>query len=430
MMPKTIAALQDLKAIELMGYNKVGDNTYPNLVPVLTGLSSEELQASCWHDTKKPFDDCPFLWKNFSNLGYRTIFAEDACSMTTFNYLKPGFRNPPTDYYLRPYCIAAEADIGNTHKLNSNLCLGTRKNFENLLQYTRKVSRTFAKDPYFAFFWQASLTHDFFNYPQLGDEAYSDFLIHLNQKRLLNNTALVMMSDHGMRWGEFRQTYQGRIEGSLPFVFIVLPDWWKEKYSGATMNFKRNTASLTTPYDLHETLLDLLNPEVIRNEMIRERSKALTEADLPRGISLFLTIPGHRTCSMAQIPEHWCMCHTSNNVAVDEPAVQNTTQYLVNKLNKLLKNYPQCSQLKLKNLLGAKMWSGNEEKEKDKSAPWIDYTVTLQTEPGGAIFEGSVRHRHNDTSNELVGSISRLNAYGKQSACVDDFNMRLYCYCY
>ena len=40
-------------------------------------------------------------------------------------------------------------------------------------------------------------------------------------------------------------------------------------------------------------------------------------------------------------------------------------------------------------------------------------TVTLQTELGGAIFERSVRHRHNDTSNELAGSISRLNAYGK-----------------
>ena len=38
---------------------------------------------------------------------------EDAPSIATFNYLKKGFLQEPTDYYLRPYSMAIEKDIKN-----------------------------------------------------------------------------------------------------------------------------------------------------------------------------------------------------------------------------------------------------------------------------------------------------------------------------
>ncbi|XP_015114956.1 uncharacterized protein LOC107039709 [Diachasma alloeum] len=428
MMPKTVKTLEALSAIEMLGYNKVGDNTYPNLVPVLTGLSTTELQTTCWNDTSKPFDDCPFIWKNFSTSGYRTIFAEDACSMTTFNYLKPGFHKPPTDYYLRPYCVAAENDIGNTRELNAHLCIGARKNFENLLSHSTKVARTFSKDAYFAFFWQASLTHDFFNYPQLGDVAYSRVINQFYEERLMENTALIVMSDHGIRWGEFRQTYQGRMEGSLPFVFLVLPKWWRERYPIAFANLRRNTGSLTTPFDLYETLGDLLKLEMIEEEQIRERTRMMNAFEdkkfLPRGISWFLPIPGHRTCDLAGIPGHWCMCHASSDIEFHHELVRNSTVFLIEELNSMLKKYPQCAELKMKKVMNAKIWKQAE----DANSPWADFTMTIETLPGNAIFEASIRHGI-DGTNKLVGSISRLNAYGTQSACVNDFNMRLYCYC-
>ncbi|XP_057325830.1 uncharacterized protein LOC130667915 [Microplitis mediator] len=434
MMPKTVKTLKSMGAIEMMGYNKVGDNTYPNLVPVLSGLSEKEFRLNCWNNTKLPFDKCPLMWKNFSEAGYRTIFAEDACAMTTFNYLKPGFRNQPTDYYFRPYCVAAENDIGNTHKLNADLCVGTRKTFDNLLNYTKKIVKEFNDDQYFAFFWEASLTHDFFNYPQLGDISYSETISDLNNKGYLNNTVLIVMSDHGMRWGEFRQTYQGRIEGSLPLMFIVLPEWWKLKFSLAFKNLQYNTASLTTPYDFHETLVDFLYPENINDDIIRNRNKYIDNNKLlPRGISWFLPIPEERNCSTAGIPGHWCMCHKSNNISHDDSAIKNATDFMINELNIMIKKYPQCLFLRLNKVIDAKVWSGHDGEDKDKDEekpiPWIDYTITVETSPGNAIFEASIRHDNNTGNSTLVGSIGRLNSYGKQSACVDDFTMRLYCYC-
>lgn len=92
LMPRTLGIIKELGAVELYGYNKVGDNTYPNLVPVLSGYSTQELERICRTKDDETFDNCPFIWNEFRARGYRTVFGEDACWMAIFHYLKPGFR--------------------------------------------------------------------------------------------------------------------------------------------------------------------------------------------------------------------------------------------------------------------------------------------------------------------------------------------------
>ena len=74
-MPRSYQFLiERMAAIEMKGYNKVGDNTFPNLVPLLTGLSDDELQHSCLgtsNSSDTTFDDCPFVWNIFRRNGYR-----------------------------------------------------------------------------------------------------------------------------------------------------------------------------------------------------------------------------------------------------------------------------------------------------------------------------------------------------------------------
>ncbi|XP_047357974.1 uncharacterized protein LOC124952324 isoform X1 [Vespa velutina] len=422
-MPKTVKILEDLKAAEMLGYTKVADNTYPNLVTVLSGLNTAELKKLCWQHEKKTFDECPFIWKTMSSAGYRTIFGEDACHMSIFNYLKPGFKIQPTDYYLRPFCVESENNIGNTNKLNANLCVGTRLTFENLLNYIEKVATTFANDLYFAFTWMASLTHDYLNFAQLGDEGYYRLLDVLSKKYLLNNTALIVMSDHGMRFGQFRQTFQGKMEDSLPFAFLALPQWWRNKYPVAWANMRRNTRSLTTPFDLHETLKDLADPRKVEEKSLRLRADLISSGKIPRGISFFLPIPNHRTCNMAGIPNNLCMCHKSKDISLNDMGVQNSVKYLMDVLNNMMAPYSLCAKLYLRTIKQAKVPINSNE------SSWIDYSIQFQTYPGEAIFEGMVRYRKDEKSYNLLGTIGRLNAYGNQSACMNDFNMRLYCYC-
>ena len=46
-LPKTVKLLNDLDVTELLGYNKVADETFPNLLSLLTGISKYNLNHEC-----------------------------------------------------------------------------------------------------------------------------------------------------------------------------------------------------------------------------------------------------------------------------------------------------------------------------------------------------------------------------------------------
>lgn len=87
-MPLTSQYLQEKRWIELRGYNKIGDNTFPNLMAILTGQNESVAQSRCKPQTPYGLDNCPFIWYNFKDAGYVTSFGEDYTSLSTFNYLK------------------------------------------------------------------------------------------------------------------------------------------------------------------------------------------------------------------------------------------------------------------------------------------------------------------------------------------------------
>lgn len=90
----------------------------------------------------------------------------------------------------------------------------------------------------------------------------------LNGDGHLSNTVVVFMSDHGIRWGSIRSTYQGQLEERLPFVVMALPKQFRQQYPKAFQNLKTNVRRLTTPFDLHETLNDFLDV----NKLIKMRN--------------------------------------------------------------------------------------------------------------------------------------------------------------
>lgn len=92
LMPRTLSKLKEMGALELYGYHKVGDNSYPNLVPMLSGYTYKEFQNLCIINHNETFEKCPLIWNEFSARGYRTIDAGDTCVVALFNYIKSGFR--------------------------------------------------------------------------------------------------------------------------------------------------------------------------------------------------------------------------------------------------------------------------------------------------------------------------------------------------
>ena len=172
------------------------------------------------------------------------------------------------------------------------------------------------------------MTHDFINYPTLMDRDLSELLGFMQHEKYLENTILFVLSDHGIRFGSFRQTtFQGMVEERLrkackvetimkslneflfslftAFLFAIFPKSFKQKYPLAVRNFKRNSRRLTTHFDVFETLKDLSNLDVnsLANEKLKTRAEDLKEREgnFPRGISLFLEMPNERTCDNAGI---------------------------------------------------------------------------------------------------------------------------------
>ncbi len=106
MLPGVVSLLKnDLQAVELKGYTKVGINSFPNLIPLLTSLSEGEMYSSCRPNNETlPLDMCQFIWKNYSDHNYLTAFIEDNPSSDS---LLGGFAKAPTDIYTRHWMLAA-----------------------------------------------------------------------------------------------------------------------------------------------------------------------------------------------------------------------------------------------------------------------------------------------------------------------------------
>lgn len=134
-MPKTEKYLRDKGWIGLKGYNKMGDNTFPNLMAILSGQDVGQSYSKCAPTEPYKLDKCPLIWYNFRNAGYVTAYGEDESVLNTFNYLKVGFVNPPTDYYLRPYVIAAENLLKFKKRFGAKYCTGPELSVERILDF-------------------------------------------------------------------------------------------------------------------------------------------------------------------------------------------------------------------------------------------------------------------------------------------------------
>ncbi|XP_013118242.2 uncharacterized protein LOC106095555 [Stomoxys calcitrans] len=424
-----------LNYVELWGYNKVGDNTYPNLIPALSGFDAEELDISCLGSPKVPnriYDKCSLIWKRFKDAGFKTIYGEDVGYLSLFNRQQAGFKKKPTDYYLRPLLMEMERYISSEKTVNVALCMGGRRTVDILLEYIRNLLPLMKNEKFFAFFWAVTMTHDLFNMPMLLDEDIKNLLATFDLQGVLNRTIVFLMSDHGIRWGSFRKTYQGMMEERLPLLIALYPSWFKQKYPEAITNLELNAKRLTTPFDLHATMLDLLDLRQIEKSRIKKRTVELNDPETStfRSISLFLPIPINRTCEQAGIASHWCSCHQRQELPTNDGRVQRAARYIVKLINDRLKDHPQCRVLYLNSIMDATVAQPHHKivKELGISDYSIDITLRLQTKPGLGLFESTVRMSTYGTA--LTGTISRINLYSSQSYCIDDYALKMFCYCH
>ncbi|XP_017032571.2 uncharacterized protein [Drosophila kikkawai] len=400
---------------KFFGYSRVGQDARANLMPFLSGFSSDEAesQTEAW------------LWERFRAQGYGTAYGEDSAEVlfTTRNEKKQ-FPSEPTEFYLPPVLLEMHSHSRYSLDLREMIyCTAGRQFQEVLRDFIAKLVPHMRQRPFFSFFWESQGVQEYYEFATQLDQPYMMLLKSLQEADILNNTILFLMSDHGLRAGDYRSSFQGMEEESQPLLLAIYPDWLKVKYPQAMENFERNSHSLVTPYDLHQTLRDITCLDQLQNSQIEQRNKTLQShlpENLPRGISLFLPIPEYRTCELAHIPSLFCFCRKHTEIPLDDGLVLRCSRFLVKSINQLTKPHSQCAELKLHSVVMAYFMDFGEES--------FDHELRLRvmTLPGHGEFEATVRV---SDALKLTSSISRVNPYQAQSHCVSDPRIKVLCFC-
>ncbi|GFR85353.1 adenosine kinase, partial [Elysia marginata] len=270
------------------------------------------------------------------------------------------------------------------------------------------------------------------------DEDLAIFLRNLTFSGYLNHTILILMADHGARFASIRKTQQGKLEERLPYFSIYFPPSFKAAYPKDVAQLRKNRKRLTTMFDVHETLHDLLDNSPHR----KSRTKG-------RGISLFKPIPLSRTCQEAGIEPHWCACLNWADASQDRMLKASAAKAVVNYLNSLTEiARDRCEKLSLYRVLtlarfvprdlvmAFKQAADKHGDLPDLSAPRTlrsEYLqVTLVTTPGQGQFEVTLTHSLRTGHFQVrADTISRINRYGNSSSCVAQHlpNLMQFCYC-
>lgn len=417
-LPKSHSFLETNDFINLKGYTKIGENTFPNLVSILTGKTKDEIYRNC-NPAKHELNSCEFIWDKFRKLGFITAYGEDETAIGTFNYQRTGFKQKPTDFYLRPYMLAAESL--KSFKVNSlTVCSGPENTGERIMSFVTDFAKIGKNYPKFGLFWINSFSHENINLPSSMDNTILKFLQNIYE--VLDNTFLIFLSDHGFRFDQFRWSNFGWFEDKLPFIYIYVPDTFKKKHKAEYLNLLDNGEKLTNPFDLHMTLQHLLKMSNATYEVTQ--STACTNCH-----SLFKPIDEKRTCQDAAISQQWCLCQEPIEVDKNTQIVKQAANYIVSEVNNLVQSSNKsktCAYYYLKTVVSSLM----TENYKNNTNRSKHLTISLITIPY-ARFEATVQtleNLHNISNFQIVGRIIRINRYADDTKCIYT-QLKEYCYC-
>ncbi|CAH1254860.1 Hypp1424 [Branchiostoma lanceolatum] len=402
---------KEMGAVVLQGYNIVGDATAGAFIPMLTGhLESELPNVRRKAENSQFVDVYPLIWQQFKNRGYATLFAEDMPGFAAFNLRLNGFKEQPTDHYMRPFWHTI--DEGPT------FCYGSVPKHVMMFDYLKEFQLAYEiYRPRFGFTFLTQISHDDLNIIELVEKDLLDLLRGLYEGKHLEDTILIVFSDHGPRYGNMRETLQGKIEERLPFMSIVLPESIKRNHPDVLKSLQQNSDKLSSPFDMYATLADVIG----------HQDSAIGP---PRAISLFTKIPANRTCQDAGIETHWCSCLQWKSIPPEGGVAMKVAHFLVEHINALTKPYVSlCHQLSIVDVTHAE----TAEPDNQNGIPYRDVQITIETAPGHALFEATVHmtQKLGNDSLTVTSDISRINKYGHQSDCVLNKNpeLRKYCYC-
>jgi hypothetical protein len=193
-----------------------------------------------------------------------------------------------------------------------------------------------------------------------------------------------------------------------------LPPRFIDENPKSIENLRINKNRLTTPYDLHITLRDILRASV--------KKKGLLKAVGCRHCrSLFKDIPINRRCQDAAIPVGSCPCSYQKMTKVKK-VIKLAANFAVDALNKKREGMKDedgktCTKFKLKRITDAQ--------EQVISQLDIVYIVRFTVSPSKAHFEANVKRKFSTLFSttpkfELLHEVVQMNENTEPNICVSE----------
>ena len=216
------------------------------------------------------------------NIEYDSFDHENIAMMCDPNFYNPENRFTP---YMGPYSIRRR-------------CLYGRDTFEYILEYGEKFWKTYSKEHKFLRLSFQDAHEGTLEVVKYLDVKLAEFLEKFDRKGYLKDTAVFLVSDHGNNMVGIYNIFQFEdyvLEKTLGTWLMLLPK--KKEIDEKFLEI--NQQRLVSPYDIHDTLLDMFGYH--QNNTIFSR----------KGQSIYKEVNGlERNCDYysQDIMPIWCRC--------------------------------------------------------------------------------------------------------------------------
>jgi hypothetical protein len=282
-----------------------------------------------------------WLWKIMKDEGYATSFIVDTPRETDGDMPRWLVHPPHVDYVLsEPFSVVGHGP-GSTAQpyqyalsgSRGRVCLGGKDVHRHAFGYHEAFHDLHRSIPRFSVNWNCAGHEDTMRVTGTYDFDLYTMLKRLYDSGILEDTAVLLLSDHGMKGVTFYETGIGETEYRMPLASLLLPRSVLADHPEYEANIRANQFRLTTHYDLHRTLWHLARfpdpPPPLNADYILAKNHPYVKWDpnpnnpplrpsretWPYARSLLeVTMPLNRSCAEAAVPPRWCHCASEMEV--------------------------------------------------------------------------------------------------------------------
>ncbi len=262
-------------------FHSVGVNSRPNQFALFNG------------QTYRPnLPPSPFIWEDLRHHGWTTAVISQTC--VDLGNVWPSYNNLSRWDVAMTGIACDETYSSVIHSPRQGpVCRGGRKSISDMTESAMKIVNLASDAGRKSFVLMDVLeAHNSkgLHYVSRLDDAIIDIIDFVEDRA---DTALFILSDHGMHYGPIMLTGQGMRETTNPYLNVILPTVWTEGHNESVAALGANAGVLTSTLDVYSTLADVtgLGPSAAMYSPFH----TLTAAQ-----------PSTRDCEAAGVPDVWC----------------------------------------------------------------------------------------------------------------------------